>query len=55
MRKLLHLILEQCVGVLEKQNTRQFDELSKEFEKSVGHKISLYNYGSKKIKDQRVL
>jgi len=41
-------------GSFGKTKHKTVDELSKEFEKAVGHKISLYNYGSKKIKDQRV-
>lgn len=41
-------------GSFGKTKNKTVNELSKEFEKAVGHKTSLYQYGNKTIKNQRV-
>lgn len=41
-------------GSFGKTKHKTVDELSKEFEKAVGHKVSLYQYGNKAIKNGKV-
>ncbi|MEK6969268.1 MAG: Nif3-like dinuclear metal center hexameric protein [Nanoarchaeota archaeon] len=41
-------------GVFGKTNLATVQDLRKRFQESVGHKVSLYNYGNKKIKNETV-
>lgn len=41
-------------GIIGKTQAKTVAELSHEFEKAVGHKVSLYQYGNKTIKNQRI-
>lgn len=41
-------------GVFGKTETLTVQDLRKQFQQAVGHKVSLYNYGTKKITDKKV-